>query len=110
MASTAGGFQLQTMASSAPSAAGARADPPPTAREDAAHASAELHVGAAELAEVPAESRAVLAKVLGQLEGLRGELEELKAGWMPIVRHKVRGRSESRWPVSSWESGRLHAR
>ena len=40
----------------------------------------ELRVGAAELAAVPAESRAVLAKVLGRLEGMRGELEELKAG------------------------------
>ena len=70
------------LASSAPSAAGTRADPTPTASEDAASAdaSAELHVGAAELAAVPAESRAVLAKVLGRLEGLRGELEELKAG------------------------------
>ena len=72
------------LASSAPSAAGARADPPPTASEDAAHASAELRVGAAELAAVPAESRAVLAKVLGRLEDLRGELEELKAGKLAL--------------------------
>ena len=47
---------------------------------DAAGLEEELHVGAAELAAVPAESRAVLAKVLGRLEGLRGEMEELKAG------------------------------
>eukprot|EP01046_Picozoa_sp_COSAG06_P069308 COSAG06_NODE_18844_length_865_cov_9.053525_1_plen_187_part_10 len=74
------------LASCAPSAAGARADPPPTASEDAASedASAELHVGAAELAAVPVESRAVLAKVIGRLEGLRGELEELKAGKLAL--------------------------
>eukprot|EP01046_Picozoa_sp_COSAG06_P012925 COSAG06_NODE_772_length_12432_cov_119.880159_8_plen_584_part_00 len=40
----------------------------------------ELRVGAAELAAVPAESRVLFAKVLGRLEGMRGELEELKAG------------------------------
>jgi hypothetical protein len=60
------------LASSAPSAAGARADPPPTDAASA-DASAELRVGAAELAAVPAESRAVLAKVLGRLEGLRSD-------------------------------------
>ena len=46
---------------------------------DAAGWEDELRVGAAELAAVPAESRALFAKVLGRLEGLRGELEELKA-------------------------------
>ena len=48
--------------------------------DDNAGLEEELRVGAAELAAVPAESRAVLAKVLGRLEGMRGELEELKAG------------------------------
>jgi hypothetical protein len=47
--------------------------------DDNAGLEEELRVGAAELAAVPAESRAVLAKVLGRLEGMRGELEELKA-------------------------------
>ena len=46
----------------------------------AAHLHEELRVGAAELAAVPAESRALFAKVLGRLEGMRGELEELKVG------------------------------
>ena len=48
--------------------------------DEAAHLQEELRVGAAELAAVPAESRAVVAKVLGRLEGLRGELQELKTG------------------------------
>jgi hypothetical protein len=47
---------------------------------DAAGWEDELRVGAAELAAVPAESRALFAKVLGRLDGMRGELEELKAG------------------------------
>jgi hypothetical protein len=46
---------------------------------DAAGWEDELRVGAAELAAVPAESRALFAKVLGRLDGMRGELEELKA-------------------------------
>eukprot|EP01046_Picozoa_sp_COSAG06_P012930 COSAG06_NODE_772_length_12432_cov_119.880159_13_plen_730_part_00 len=46
---------------------------------DAAGLEEELRVGAAELAAVPAESRALFARVLGRLEGMRGELEELKA-------------------------------
>ena len=37
--------------------------------DEAAHLQEELRVGAAELAAVPAESRAVVAKVLGRLEG-----------------------------------------
>ena len=45
-----------------------------------AHLHEEQGVGAAELAAVPAESRALFAKVLGRLNGMRGELEELKAG------------------------------
>ena len=45
-----------------------------------AHLHEEQGVGAAELAAVPAESRALFAKVLGRLDGMRGELEELKAG------------------------------
>ena len=36
-----------------------------------------LRVGAAELAAVPAVSRVLFMKVLGRLEGMRGELEEL---------------------------------
>ncbi len=48
--------------------------------DDAAGLVEELRVGAAELAAVPAESRALFAKVLGRLEGMRGELEELKVG------------------------------
>ena len=50
--------------------------------DEAAHLQEELRVGAAELAAVPAESRAVVAKVLGRLGGLRGELQELRqTGW-----------------------------
>jgi hypothetical protein len=66
----------------APAAGGAGGDMPRDmgGGSDAAGLEEELHVGAAELAAVPAESRAVLAKVLGRLEGLRGEMEELKAG------------------------------
>ena len=67
----------------APAAGGAGGERPRdtgAGSDDAAGLEDELRVGAAELAAVPAESRAVLAKVLGQLEGLRGELEELKAG------------------------------
>ena len=48
--------------------------------DEAAHLQEELRVGAAELAAVRAELRAVVAKVLGRLEGLRGELQELKTG------------------------------
>jgi hypothetical protein len=48
--------------------------------DEAAHLQEELRVGAAELAAVRAESRAVVVKVLGRLEGLRGELQELKTG------------------------------
>jgi hypothetical protein len=47
---------------------------------DVARLQEELRVGAAELAAVPAESRALFAKVLGRLEGMRGEVEALKAG------------------------------
>jgi hypothetical protein len=47
---------------------------------DAAGLGQELRVGAAELAVVPVESRALFAKVLDRLEGMRGEMEELKAG------------------------------
>ena len=65
------------LALSAP--AGARADPPPEASEDAAHAAEELRGGAAELAAVPPESRALFAQVLGRLDGLRGEVDGLKA-------------------------------
>jgi hypothetical protein len=46
--------------------------------DEAAHLQEELRVGAAELAAVPAESRAVVAKVLGRLGALRGELQELR--------------------------------
>ena len=48
--------------------------------DEAAHLQEELRVGAAELAAVWAELRVVVAKVLGRLEGLRGELQELKMG------------------------------
>ena len=66
----------------APTAGGAGGEMPRNAGggSDAAGLEEELRVGAAELAAVPAESRAVLAKVLGRLEGMRVELEELKAG------------------------------
>ena len=47
---------------------------------DAAGSAEELRVGAAELAAVPAESRVLFAKVLGRLEGLRGELKAVRAG------------------------------
>jgi hypothetical protein len=50
-----------------------------TGSDDVARASDELHVGVVELAAVPAESRALFAKVLGRLDGMRGQLEELKA-------------------------------
>ena len=52
--------------------------------DDNAGLEEELRVGAAELAAVPAESRALFAKVLGRLEGMRGELEELKAGKLEL--------------------------
>ena len=67
----------------APAAGGAGGERPRdtgAGSDDAAGLEEELRIGAAELAAVPAESRAVLAKVLGRLEGMRGELEELKAG------------------------------
>eukprot|EP01046_Picozoa_sp_COSAG06_P089436 COSAG06_NODE_35819_length_455_cov_0.848315_1_plen_100_part_10 len=68
----------------APTAGGAGGEMHGAGSNDAAGLEDELRVGAAELAEVPAESRAVLAKVLGRLEGLRGELEELKAGKLEL--------------------------
>jgi hypothetical protein len=68
----------------APAAGGAGGERPArdagAGSDDAAGLAEELRVGAAELAAVPAESRALFAKVLGRLEGMRGELEELKAG------------------------------
>ena len=71
----------------APAAGGAGGDMPRDmgGGSDAAGLEEELHVGAAELAAVPAESRAVLAKVLGRLEGLRGEMEELKENSHSVV-------------------------
>jgi hypothetical protein len=66
----------------APAAGGAGGERPRdtgAGSDDAAGLEEELRIGAAELAAVPAESRAVLAKVLGRLKGMRGELEELKA-------------------------------
>ena len=78
------------LALSAPSAAGARADPPPEASEDAAHAAEELRVGAASLAAVPPESRALFARVLGRLDGLRGEVEELRADKLELEERAVR--------------------
>ena len=59
-----------------------------------AHLHEEQGVGAAELAAVPAESRALFAKVLGRLDGMRGELEELKAG---KARSDERAESLSLW-------------
>ena len=67
----------------------------------AAHLHDELRVGAAELAAVPAESRALFAKVLGRLEGLRGELEELKVG---KARLDERAESLSLWVAKLEES------
>jgi hypothetical protein len=64
----------------APTAGGEKTRNAGAGGDDNAGLEEELRVGAAELAAVPAESRAVLAKVLGRLEGMRGELEELKAG------------------------------
>ena len=66
----------------APTAGGAGGEMPLNAAGAGSDAAGleELRVGAAELAAVPAESRALFAKVLGWLEGMRGELEELKAG------------------------------
>ena len=67
----------------APTAGGPGGEMPRNAgagSDDAAGLEEELRVGAAELAAVPAESRALFAKVLGRLEGMRGEMEELKAG------------------------------
>jgi hypothetical protein len=64
----------------APAAGGPSGERP---ARDAGGSEEELRVGAAELAElaaVPAESRALFAKVLGRLEGMRDEMEELKAG------------------------------
>jgi hypothetical protein len=49
------------------------------AGSDAAGLNEQLRVGAAELAAVPAESRVLFAKVLGQLDGMRGELEAVRA-------------------------------
>ena len=65
----------------APAAGGAGGDMPRDmgGGSDAAGLEEELHVGAAELAAVPAESRALCAKVLGRLEGMHGEMEELRA-------------------------------
>jgi hypothetical protein len=73
---------------------------------DAAGLEEELRVGAAELAAVPAESRALFAKVLGRLEGMRGELEELKAG---------KARSDARFAQHeygrpSWRARRVRTR
>eukprot|EP01044_Picomonas_judraskeda_P008312 COSAG03_NODE_941_length_5251_cov_254.015334_5_plen_384_part_00 len=45
-----------------------------------ASGSEEFSIGAAELAAVPAESRALFAKLLGRLDDMRGEMEELRAG------------------------------
>ena len=45
--------------------------------DDAVGLEEELRFGAAELAAVPAESRALFAKVLGRLEGMRGELRAI---------------------------------
>ena len=64
----------------APSAAGVSGEMHAGNRDEAAHLHEELRVGAAELAAVPAASRALFAKVLGWLEGMRGEVEELTAG------------------------------
>ena len=65
----------------APATGGAGGDMPRDmgGGSDAAGLEEELHVGAAELAAVPAESRALCAKVLGRLEGMHGEMEELRA-------------------------------
>ena len=74
-AAAAAALVLCGLAMSAPSAAGAGGG----SDDAAARASLELRVGASELAAVPAASRALFAKVLGRLDGMRGEMEELKA-------------------------------
>ena len=74
-AAAAAALVLCGLAMSAPSAAGAGGG----SDDAAARASLELRVGASELVAVPAASRALFAKVLGRLEGMRGEMEELKA-------------------------------
>ena len=69
--------------SAAPTAGGAGGERPPDnmgAGSDEAPGSEELSIGAAELAAVPVESRALFAKVLGRLDDMRGEMEELRAG------------------------------
>ena len=79
-AAAAAALVLCGLALSAPSAAGAGGDRHAAGSDDAAaRASEELRVGAAELAAVPGASRALFAKVLGRMEGMRGEMEELKA-------------------------------
>ena len=81
----------------APAAGGPSGERP---ARDAGGSEEELRVGAAELAAVPAESRALFAKVLGRLEGMRGELEELKAG---KARSDARAESLSAWGVAELE-------
>ena len=79
-AAAAAALVLCGLALSAPSAAGVGGDRHAAGSDDAAaRASEELRVGAAELAAVPAASRALFAKVRGEMEGMRGEIEELKA-------------------------------
>ena len=96
-AAAAAALVLCGLALSAPSAAGAGGG----SDDAAARASLELRVGASELAAVPAASRALFAKVLGRLEGMRGEMEELKAG---KARSDERAESLSLWVAKLEES------
>jgi hypothetical protein len=78
-AAAAAALVLCGLALSAPSAAGAGDRHAAGSDDAAARASEELRVGAAVPAAVPAAARALFAKVLGRLEGMRGEMEEPKA-------------------------------
>jgi hypothetical protein len=79
--------QSAPSAPSTPSAAGAGGDRRAGGSNYVVGLQEELSIGAAELAAVPAESRTLFAKVLGRLDGMHGEMEEM---------HADRARSDAR--------------